>query len=611
MTEKPKRPEKKRAPKKAPNKKGGEKSEAAKPALRRRIFKYAALTLLWVTFGLALLLAYWAYKLPDVDAVLAETRPPIITILDRHDKQIAVYGGKGGSWIKREDIPPVLIQAVLAIEDRRFYEHSGVDLLGILRALLANIRAGDLVQGGSTVTQQLAKNLFLTPDRTIKRKVQEAMVAYALEGRLTKDEILEQYLNRVYLGSGAYGAEAASRRYFDKPVGAVSIPQAALLAGLLKAPSGYSPLNDAEAANGRTAVVLDAMVEAGYLIEEERLKLGDPVIASRSAGDSARYFMDWIVAELPDFAGEPTQDLVVKTTFDPVIQTAAQRALAFGFDGVPAEWKVTQGALVAMSPSGEVRAMVGGRNYGQSEFNRAVRALRQPGSAFKLFVYLAGFEAGMTPESRMRDSPIMLEGWQPKNYGGKFEGSMTLRTAFAKSINTIAVKLAEQADRTRVINAAMRLGITTPVVKQPSTALGTTDVRLLDITGAYAVFANDGMGVSPHAITSVAGNDGVIVYERLLSSGRVVDPIQVEQMRSVLREVVLSGTGRGASLSGRFAAGKTGTSQALRDAWFIGFGDDLVAGVWVGNDDSSAMKRVTGGGLPARIWKDFMTRAGR
>lgn len=592
------------------------KTPPGKKPGRRRALKWSALGLLWVAFGLVLLLAYWAYELPDVDTALAEARPPVVTILDRHRLQLATLGGRGGAWVARDAMPPALVQAVLAIEDRRFYDHNGVDVWGVLRAIVTNIREGEMVQGGSTITQQLAKNLFLKPDRTLKRKVQEAMLAYGLEDRLSKDDILEQYLNRVYLGSGAYGVEAAARRYFGKPVDDISLAQAALLAGLLKAPSSWSPLNNRDAANGRTGVVLDAMVEAGYLTPEDRDRAGLPLIAPRPAGDSAGYFADWIAAHLPDVVGEITQDMTVRTTFDPVVQAAGQRALAHALDGVPADWKVSQGAIVAMSPDGAVRAMVGGRDYRRSDYNRAVVAERQPGSAFKLFVYLAALEAGLTPESRMRDSPVILEGWAPKNYSGAYQGSMDLRTAFAKSVNTVAVKVAERADRTNVIDAAGRLGITTPIVKQPSTALGTTEVRLLDLTAAYAVIAHEGLAATPYGIAQVTAQDGATLYNHEADQRRMISAIHAAQMRSMLRSVVTNGTGRAAGLSNGFVAGKTGTSQGSRDAWFIGFTDTpprepLVAGVWVGNDDASPMTRITGGGLPARIWKDFMSRTGR
>ncbi|MBI1179397.1 MAG: PBP1A family penicillin-binding protein [Alphaproteobacteria bacterium] len=560
--------------------------------------------------GVFVLVALWWFmELPNVDKTLAQARPPSVTILDRNGAQIAAYGGVGGEWVPRSRMPDSLIKAVVATEDRRFYSHEGIDMLGVVRAIWVNITHGGVVQGGSTITQQLAKNLFLTPDRTLKRKVQEAMLAYELEQRLTKDELLEQYLNRVYLGSGAYGVEAASRRYFAKGVEDLTLPESALIAGLLKAPSHYSPLNDPKVSAARTSQVLDLMVDAGFLRESRRKTLSQPKIASRPAGDSARYFADWVMSDLPQYVGEPNSDLTVWTTFDPGVQYAAQQALVHGLDGAGASAKVSQGAVVVMTPDGQVRAMVGGRDYEKSEFNRAVRALRQPGSAFKLFVYLAGFEAGYDPNSVMRDSPVILNGWAPTNYEDEYRGPVTLRTAFADSINTVAVKLANAADQSTVIKAARRLGITTPLTTLPSISLGVTDVRLIELTGAYAVIANGGYEVRPYGITTVKDADGKAIFKLKPDRERVVAPEQVSELDEVMRAVVGWGTGHNAQLPNRVAAGKTGTSQEWRNAWFIGYTSDYVAGVWVGNDDNSPMNHVAGGGLPARIWKDLMQHA--
>ncbi|MEN3975487.1 PBP1A family penicillin-binding protein [Emcibacter sp. SYSU 3D8] len=592
------------------------KTPPKKPAPPRKGGSWKRTLLAWLLAAgagvagiLLLIVVWWVVDLPDVDKTLAQKRPPAVTILDRHGAQITAYGGVGGEWVPRKRMPVNLIKAVLAIEDRRFYSHEGVDFWGVVRAVVVNIRTGDVRQGGSTLTQQLAKNLFLTPDKTIKRKVQEALLAYSLERRLTKDELLEQYLNRVYFGAGAYGVEAASRRYFAKEVQDISLSEAAMLAGLLKAPSRYSPLNDTGMAAARTGQVLDAMVAAGYLTETRRRDIAMPRIASRAAGDSARYFTDWVMTELPQYVGEPTSDLTVRTTFEPGLQFSAQQALTSGLEKAGADGKVNQGAVVVMTPSGEVRAMVGGRDYQQSEFNRAVRALRQPGSAFKLFVYLAGFEAGYDPNSVMRDSPVILDGWQPGNYNGEFRGPVTLRTAFADSINTVAVKLANAADQSTVVEAARRLGITTPLSTLPSVSLGVTEVRLIELTGAYATIANGGYEARPYAILEVRDADGDKVYKRKESRERVVAPQQVEQLDDLMRAVVSYGTGGNARLSNHVAAGKTGTSQEWRNAWFVGYTDKYVAGVWLGNDDNSPMNHVAGGGMPARIWRDLMVRA--
>ncbi|MFN3230831.1 MAG: transglycosylase domain-containing protein [Alphaproteobacteria bacterium] len=561
--------------------------------------------------GIGLVLLFWALELPDVDETLAAHRPPIVTILDRNGTRVASVGGTGGGWVDGEDLPSVLVDAVLAIEDRRFHAHGGVDAWGILRAFFANIRAGDFVQGGSTITQQLAKNMFLTPDRTAKRKVQEIMLAYGLERRLDKDEILEQYLNRVYFGSGAYGIDAAARRYFGVEVGQLTLTQSAMLAGLLKAPSRYSPANDPAAAEARMQLVLDAMVEAGTLAPSRRAMISAVPAVRPASGNSTQYFVDWVMDLLPDFIGEPAQDTTILTTLDASMQAAAEAALKAALDESGASRKIGQGALLAMSVDGGVRAMVGGSDYQKSEYNRAVRALRQPGSAFKLFVYLAALEAGMTPGSKFRDSPFVYQGWRPQNYGGGYAGSVTLQTAFAKSINTVAVKAAEAADRSQVIRMARRLGITTKIVTEPSLALGTSEVRLIDLTGAYAVVANGGRAVMPHGIAEIRNASGGVLFRRTVSRDPVLSPQVARQMDGLLRSVIDWGTGRAARLDQRSAAGKTGTSQSWRDAWFMGYSGDLVAGVWLGNDDSSSMEKVTGGSVPARVWRDFMTRTSR
>jgi penicillin-binding protein 1A len=592
------------------------KTQPKKPHTPRKGGSWQRTLLAWMlacaagVAGVLLLIAvWWVIDLPDVDKALAQKRPPAVTILDRHGAQIAAYGGVGGEWVPYKRIPVSLVKAVLAIEDRRFYTHEGVDFWGVVRAVVVNLRSGDVKQGGSTLTQQLAKNMFLTPDKTAKRKIQEAMLAYALERRLSKDQILEQYLNRVYFGAGAYGVEAASRRYFAKEVQDVTLSEAAMLAGLLKAPSRCSPLTDPKAAAARTRQVLDAMVDAEFLTEVQRRAAAMPKIASRSAGDSARYFTDWIMSELPQYVGEPTSDLSVRTTFEPGLQFSAQQALTAALEKGGADGNVSQGAIVVMTPAGEVRAMVGGRDYQQSEFNRAVRALRQPGSAFKLFVYLAGFEAGYDPNSVMRDSPVILDGWQPQNYNEEFRGPVTLRTAFADSINTVAVKLANAADQSTVVEAARRLGITTPLSTLPSVSLGVTEVRLIELTSAYAAIANGGYEARPYAILEVRDADGDKVFRRKETRERVVAQQQVDQLDELMRAVVSYGTGTGARLPNHVAAGKTGTSQEWRNAWFVGYTDQYVAGVWLGNDDNSPMNHVAGGGMPARIWRDLMVRA--
>ena len=563
--------------------------------------------MLWATISLGALLGYYAYTLPDVDAVLAEKQPPITTLLAADGTSFATIGGGHDEWLGRDDVPDILVDAILAIEDRRFYEHGGMDYWAITRAILANIMAGDLVQGGSTLTQQLAKNLFLTPERTLKRKLQEAMLAFWLERNLSKDEILVHYVNRVYLGSGTYGIEAASQRYFGHSARSLSLSEAALVAGLLKAPSRYSPLSNKSASFGRMQVVLSAMIDAGMISQLEREQSRDPAISGVARDGSERYFTDWIMAALPTYIDQMSGDLIVHTTFEPKAQSKAHASLKNALDEWGAARDVSQGAVLVMSNDGAVRAMVGGRSYTASEYNRAVTALRQPGSAFKLFVYLTAFEAGMTPNTKMRDSPFILENWEPKNYDGTYAGTVSLQQAFANSINTVAVKLAEQSNRADVINTAQRLGITSRVIKQPSLALGTSEVRMVDLVSAYAVFANRGYTVQPFGIRRVTTRDGSVVYDHDINAVRIVAPDQVRQMRQILAAAVDVGTGKAARIPGRRVAGKTGTSQNSRDAWFVGYSEKTVIGVWVGNDDGSPMKRVTGGFIPARVWRSVMS----
>ncbi len=466
------------------------------------------------------------------------------------------------------------------------------------------------MQGGSTITQQLAKVLFLPPDRTLKRKVQELMLALWLERRFSKDQILSLYLNRVYLGAGAYGVDAAARRYFGKPAARVTLYEAALLAGLLKAPSRYNPARDADRADWRARLVLRSMTEAGFVSAEtaaaayREKSRGHSTVAERG-----RYFADWVLSQVPSFVGPINEDLVVHTTLDPTLQAVAEREAAALLEAEGAAQDASQAAFVALTPEGAVRAMVGGRNYLDSQFNRAVQALRQPGSAFKAFVYLAAVESGMRPDDRFTDAPVKIGDWAPKNYAGRYHGEVTLREAFARSLNSVAVQVTQKVGPARVADAARRLGITTAIEAAPSVALGTSEVSLLELTAAYAVFANGGFGVWPHGISEIRTASGRIVYRRQGGGpGRAVVPDRVATMSHLMQAAVQWGTGKQAD-PGRPAAGKTGTSQDSRDAWFVGFTADLVAGAWLGNDDGRPMKRVTGGGLPARLWRRVMVPA--
>jgi penicillin-binding protein 1A len=565
---------------------------------------------IWAAIGMTAVLAWYAYDLPEVADLGAVTRKPAVTLIAADGTLLASYGDVYGDAVTVRDLPPHLPQAVLAVEDRRFYGHFGIDPIGLARAMVANARAGRIVEGGSTITQQLAKNLFLSPERTIKRKVQEMLLAFWLEHKFNKDQILSLYLNRVYLGAGTYGVDAAARRYFGKPARSVNLYEAALLAGLLKAPSRYSPASDAARSDERTALVLRSMTEAGFVTAAQAGKaLAEKTRGRAAAGSQARYFADWVMGQVADFVGTVDRDMTVITTLNPYHQRVAEEELALTLNTDGVNRGVTQGALVLMQPDGAIRAMVGGRDYDASQFNRATQALRQPGSAFKAFVYLAALEAGHAPDERVVDGPIKIGKWEPSNYGEKFYGEVTLREAFARSLNSVAVRLNEDVGSERTAAAARRLGITADLTLHPSLALGASEVTLLELTGAYGTFANKGHGILPYAIEEIRGPKGDLLYRRQGGGpGRVVEPREVNLMNNLMTATVAWGSGKGAN-PGRPAAGKTGTSQDFRDAWFIGFTADFVGGVWLGNDDGTPTKGVTGGSLPAQLWKRVMVRA--
>ncbi len=605
-----------RAPAKpaAARKAGGKQGPSGRPRRRgfwRTALRWAAVSFIWGSLALAGLIGWYVLDLPDPD-MLAGDRKGSVTVLAADGSVLATYGELHGTPLHYEDLPPALIQAVLATEDRRFFSHPGVDLRGIARAAWANLRAGGVVEGGSTITQQLAKNLFLTPERSFKRKIQEALLALWLERRFTKQELLAIYFNRVYLGSGTYGADAAARRYFGKPVGELNLAECAMIAGLLKAPSRFNPASDAAAARARTAEVIDNMVEAGFIDASaaEGAKLAPlDLVGPRLAGGSARYAADWVVSRASDYIGTVAGDIVITTTIDSTMERAAGDVLSSALAGEGAERNAHQGALVAMAPDGAVLAMVGGADYSTSQFNRAVQAQRQPGSAFKLFVYLAALESGMRPDDVVIDQPVTIQGWSPGNFNGEYQGAVTLRQALADSINTVAADTAWRVGIKNVVGVAHRLGITAELPSLPSLALGATEVNPLELTAAYAALANQGNIAWPYVITRIATRDGQVLYQRPeMPQQRVLDPAVVAAMVDMLQANIQFGTGHAAAID-RPAAGKTGTSQDFRDAWFVGFTRNIVTGVWVGNDDNSPMNRVTGGGLPAHIWSAFMVRA--
>ena len=566
----------------------------------------------WGAISLIGLVVYYASQLPPIDQLAVPKRPPNIAILADDGSLIANRGDTGGPAVRLVDLPPYLPKAFVAIEDRRFYEHIGIDPIGVSRALMRDLTGRTGIEGGSTLTQQLAKNLFLTQERTLSRKIQEAILALWLERRYSKDQILELYLNRVYFGSGAYGVEAAAQKYFGTSARAVSLSEAALLAGLMKSPTKLAPNRNPVAANERAAQVITAMAEQGHITEAmAKLALANPAQVKRdkSAG-SINYVADYVMDALDDTVGAIDEDIVVTTTIDPKMQAEAERALTEELNAKGAKFGVEQGALAALDPTGAIKAMVGGRNYADSQFNRAVAAKRQPGSSFKPFVYLAALEKGLTPDTIREDAPITVKGWSPENYSREYFGPVTLTKALALSLNTVAVRLGLEVGPKAVVAVAHRLGITSDLDPVPSIALGSSEVTPLEMVAAYAAFANGGVGVQPHVIARVRTAGGKQLYlRRNASFGRVIDPQYVAMMNQMMQETLLTGTARKAELPGWQAAGKTGTSQEWRDAWFVGYTSYLVAGVWLGNDDGSPTKKVSGGNLPVEIWSRFMKAA--
>jgi penicillin-binding protein 1A len=582
------------------------------PWLYRGI-KFSLLAAIWGIIVLGAAVIYFIARVPNPVIAALDDRPPNVTVLAQDGTVLAERGLRRGH-VRLGVLPPYLVHAVLATEDRRFYSHFGIDPLGLIRASYRNAAAGSVVEGGSTITQQLAKNLFLSPKRTVTRKLEELVYAVWLEQRFSKNEILELYLNRVYFGGGTYGVEAASRRYFGKSSRFVTLPQAALLAGLLKAPSRYSPRRSVKLASARVDEVLENMVEAGYLTAEEAQSAARQPLKLSAKGDDTGYpyAVDWVAELLPELVGEHDGDLIVETTIDAGLQRVAQQSLRRFLDEEGAQRGAGEGAVVVLDPSGGVKALVGGRSYSSSPFDRALKAMRQPGSAFKPFVYLAALESGYSPESVAYDGPTTVAGWSPRNYTGVYQGEISLKDSLAQSINTVAARLAAEVGPWRVVRTARRLGIQSRLHDRPSIALGTAEVTLLELTGAYAPFANGGQGVLPHIITRVRNGNGAVLYQRKRSTtGQVVALHYIGAMNDMMNATVVHGTGKKAAIEGHMTGGKTGTTQSFRDAWYIGYTAHYVGGVWIGNDNNARMRKVTGGTLPAELWHEIMLHAHR
>ena len=578
------------------------KKRESKQRLATRRIILIFLSFLVITFAGWLL--YCVLTLPDIDQAVARTRQPSTTITAENGNEVKTFGSVYSEVIRLNELPSYVPDAIISTEDRRFYAHFGFDIVAFTRAMLTNIFMGRYAQGGSTITQQVAKNLFLTSQKNIKRKTQELLLAFWLEHKFSKEQILTLYLNRVYLGAGTYGIEAASQKYFQKSSRDMNLLEAAIIAGMLKAPSRYNPIASAERAKARAKVVLQNMVNNDALTERQmKYALTLPVGEDKSYKvQGADYFADWVYREVNDYIGERDNDIYVYTTLDQKIQENAEKILREAVLAAKNR-NVSEGAVVVLNKSGEVKAMVGGIDYRKSQFNRAVTALRQPGSAFKPFVYLTALQNGWKREDRIDDVPLSIGKWKPENYDKKYYGSVTLDEALMKSLNLATVNLSESLSRKDIIRTAKKMGISTPVENTPSLALGTFEVKVIDMATAYSAIANGGNATWPHAIKEIYTRDGYQLYQREADTeNRILDAGAVKDLTKMLEKVISQGTGRRAKIPG-FAAGKTGTTQDYRDAWFVGFTDEYVIAVWVGNDDNSPMKGVTGGTLPAEIWR--------
>lgn len=574
-----------------------------------RLVYWGAVLGLWAIIAGAGVVVWVGAHLPAIQSLEIPKRPPTIQITGMDGSVIATRGEMPGANVALKDLPPYLPQAFIAIEDRRFYSHFGIDPTGILRAAVTNLLHRGVSQGGSTLSQQLAKNLFLTQERTLQRKLQEAELALWLERKYSKNQILELYLNRVYFGSGAYGVEAAAQKYFGKSARNVSLSEAAMLAGLVKSPSRLAPNRNPEGAEKRAQIVLNAMADVKFITNAQaKAAIEKPSYAVRPVGaGTINYVADWIGEVLDDLVGQIDQNIIVETSIDPKLQSVAEAAIIDELATKSVKFNVSQGALVAMTPSGAVRAMVGGRNYAESQFNRAVTAKRQPGSAFKPFVYLTAIEAGLTPGTVRLDAPLNVKGWRPENYSREYFGPVTLTQALSMSLNTVAVRLGLEVGPANVVRTAHRLGIASKLEPNATISLGTSEVSLTELVGAYAPFANGGFAASPHVVNRIRTPEGKVLYVRRADPPtQVIDPNAVGMMNAMMHETLVTGTAKKADIPGWSAAGKTGTSQDFRDAWFIGYTANLVTGVWLGNDDNSPTRKATGGGLPVEVWTRFM-----
>ncbi|OYU68991.1 MAG: penicillin-binding protein [Alphaproteobacteria bacterium PA2] len=592
----------------------GGRRPAAPRTLIQTLLYWLVLLGVWGLIFLAAFFAVFAIDLPDTSGLNKVKRQPSVSYLDRSGALVGVRGSQFAPPVDLDSLPKYVPSAFVAIEDRWYYWHFGFNPWGIVRSQIYNLsHKGGPLRGGSTITQQLARNLFLTPNQNYRRKAQELILAIWLETKFSKKEILALYLNRVNFGSGAYGIEAASQRYFGKPASQLTIGESALLAGMMKGPSRYNPVASPDRAAKRATIVLNEMVRIGAITPRERDEAFSTPVKVNPVWDSqrAQYFTDWVDEKVRSLVGEPTEDLVVETTLDLPIQIAAEQALLRGVEAARSQG-VQQGAVIAMDGEGRVRAYIGGERYSDSQFDRVTQAQRQAGSAFKPFVYLTAMEQGRTPTTPVVDEPLKIGSWEPKNYTGKYLGPMDLQTALAQSINTVAARLANEIGTANVAATARRLGISSRIQLDPSMALGAVEVSPLEVAQAYAPFANGGFSTRAYGIERIRTASGRILYDHSLEKpdrAAVIGTPALQYMNQMMRQVVTSGTGTRAQVKGYDIAGKTGTTSDYRDAWFVGYTGGFVSAVWLGRDDNTPMKRVAGGGAPTAIWREFMGAA--
>ncbi len=571
-----------------------------------------------LTIGLAGFILLLALALPAFEETEKDWRAQndySVTFLDRFGEEIGRRGILHNDAEPIDSLPDHFIKAVLATEDRRFFEHFGIDFLGLARAMIENARAKSVVQGGSTITQQLAKNLFLTNERTLERKIKEAFLSVWLEFNLTKKEILKLYLDRAYMGGGAFGAAAAAEFYFGKNIKDVTLAEAAMLAGLYKAPTKYAPHINLPAARARANEVLTNMVQAGFMTEGQVIsaRRNPARVVDRDTIESPNYFLDWAFDQVKELSiGFPTHSLIVRTTIDPGLQRAADDAVETHLRQFGADYNVHQAALVVIENGGAVRAIVGGRDYGASQFNRATKAHRQPGSSFKPFVYTTAMMNGFTPKSIVPDSPVTIRGWSPRNYNGRYSGRINLTRALVKSINVVPVKLGMMMGRKKIVDVAHLMGVESRLLANPSMPLGSNDMTVIEMATGYGVFMSGGYETGRHGITVITDSAGTVLYDYAKDAPKrkkIISDEAIASMNLMLSQVPEWGTGRRAALDGIKTAGKTGTTSAYKDAWFVGYTGNYVAAVWFGNDNYKPTRRLTGGNLPAKTWKKFMTYA--